>query len=146
LRSFPAGAWRALRWEGAVAILQVLITLLRAAGWIEHLPARISDGPERAILDLLAKMDYADSLAAAVQRSGYQRDHLNRLIKKVTGLTLGQYRAQRRLAKAKELLSQGLQVAAVAVEVGVPDPSYFARWFCRQTGQQPSTWNRCGLC
>jgi AraC family L-rhamnose operon transcriptional activator RhaR len=145
LRSFHAGAGRALRLEGAVAILQVFITLLRAAGWIERVPTRISDGPTQAILDLLAKMDHVDSLAAVVQRSGYQRDHLNRLIKKATGLTLGQYRTQRRLAKAKELLSQGMQVAAVGAVVGLPDQSYFARWFRRQTGQRPSTWIRHGL-
>lgn len=145
LRNFRAGAGHALRWEGAVTILQMLITLLRAVGWIEALPASTSDRSRRALLEMLAKMDYADSLAAVVQRSGYQRDHLNRLIKKATGLTLGQYRAQRRLAKAKELLAQGLQVAAVGAAVSVPDPSYFARWFHRQTGQRPSTWNQRGL-
>jgi AraC family L-rhamnose operon transcriptional activator RhaR len=77
-----------------------------------------------------------------VQRSGYQRDHLNRLVKRETGLTLGQLRMQRRLARAKELLAQGIRVADVAEAVGVLDQNYFARWFRRQTGQPPSRWSR----
>lgn len=142
LRSVHTGPRRVLRWEGAVAILQTLITLLRAAGWIERLPTRHIDSAGRAMREMLAKMDHTDSLATVVQRSGYQRDHLNRLVKKATGLTLGQYRAQARLTKAKELLAQGLQVASVAAAVGLADPNYFARWFRRQTGQRPSTWIR----
>jgi AraC family transcriptional activator of pobA len=132
----------ALHWEGAVAVLQVLITALRSAGWLERVAAVAGGKAGSAIQGMLAKVDHESPLGQVVQKSGYQRDHLNRLVKKETGLTLGQFRAQQRLTKAKELLGQGVQVAAVATAVGLPDQSYFARWFRRQTGQAPSVWGR----
>lgn len=134
-----------LRWEGAAVGLQLLVNLLRIAGWLERAPAALGTGSGRALRQLLAKIDPANPLRRVVQQSGYQRDHLNRLVKKETGLTLGQFRAQRRLARAKELLAQGLRVATVAAAVGLPDQNYFARWFRRQTGLRPSTWIQGGL-
>ena len=145
LLKLQAGASGGLRWESATVILQLLITLLRAAGWLERmrLPSGGTTGP--AIHRLLAKMDPATPLLHVVQRSGYHRDHLNRLVKRETGLTLGQMRTQLRLVKAKELLSHGVQVGNAAAMVGLPDQSYFARWFRRQTGQPPSRWSRHNL-
>jgi AraC family transcriptional activator of pobA len=145
LLKLQAGASGVLRWESATVILQLLITMLRAAGWLERmqLPSGGKTGP--AIHRLLAKMDPATPLLHVVQRSGYNRDHLNRLVKRETGLTLGQLRTQPRLVKAKELLSHGVQVGNVAATVGLPDQSYFARWFRRQTGQPPSRWSRHSL-
>jgi AraC family L-rhamnose operon transcriptional activator RhaR len=138
------GAGGALRWEGAPAVLQLLAMFLRAAGWLERLPPAPAGGAGGVARQLLLKMRADDSLAEVARRSGYQRDYLNRLVKRETGLTLGQYRAQQRLARAKELLAQGLRVADVAAETGMPDQSYFARWFRRQTGRAPSAWGRAG--
>ena len=145
LMKLQAGAGGELRWEGASVVLQVLTTILRAAGWLERVGPALKGKNSSAIQGLLAKVEHEGPLTAVVSRSGYQRDHLNRLVKKETGLTLGQFRAQQRLAKAKELLTQGVQVAEVATAVGLPDQSYFARWFRRQTGQAPSVWSRRGL-
>jgi AraC family L-rhamnose operon transcriptional activator RhaR len=146
------GAGGALRWESAPAVLLLLAMFLRAAGWLERLPSASADGAGAggaggaggAVRQLLLKMRADDSLGEVVRRSGYQRDYLNRLVKRETGLTLGQYRAQQRLARAKALLAQGLRVADVAAETGMPDQSYFARWFRRQTGRVPSAWGRAG--
>jgi AraC family L-rhamnose operon transcriptional activator RhaR len=145
LLRLQAGASGVLRWESAVVILQLLITLLRSAGWLERLPPSSGGKNGSAMHRLLSTMDPDTPLLRIVERSGYQRDHLNRLLKKETGLTLGQFRTRRRLAKAKELLSQGVQVANVAGAVGLLDQSYFARWFRRQTGQPPSHWSRRNL-
>lgn len=142
LMGLQSGAGTALRWEGAVPVLQVLLTLLRAAGWIERVRMPAKSSGNRGVSLLLASLARTESLGDTIQRSGYHRDHLNRLVKKETGLTLGQYRAQLRLAKAKELLESGLQVAHVGAAVGLVDQAYFARWFRRQTGQTPSAWRR----
>jgi AraC family transcriptional activator of pobA len=144
LLRLQAGASGVLRWESAAVILQLLITLLRAANWLERVPAPGNGAGGPVMRRLLSTVDSATPLRHVVQRSGYQRDHLNRLVKRETGLTLGQLRLQRRLAKAKELLGQGIRVADAAEAVGVLDPSYFARWFRRQTGQRPSRWRRRG--
>jgi len=129
-----------LHWESAMVILQILISMLRTAGWLEREQPSARSDTGAAVRRLLTNMDATDSLMHVVQRSGYNRDHLNRLIKKETGLTLGQLRTSRRLAKAKELLSRGMRVGDVAAEIGLPDQSYFARWFRRQTGRSPSRW------
>ena len=142
LLKLQAGASGVLRWESAVAILQLLITLLRSANWLERVPALGGGGGGLVLNRLLSTIESATPLRLIVQRSGYHRDHLNRLVKKETGLTLGQFRTRQRLAKAKELLSQGIQVADVGEAVGMLDQSYFARCFRRQTGQAPSRWNK----
>lgn len=145
LLNLQAGAGGMLRWESATVILQLLITMLRAADWLERPRPPAGTGKGQAIHRLLAQIGPTAALENIVQRSGYHRDHLNRLLKKETGLTLGQIRAQQRLAQAKELLSRGVQVGSAAAMVGLPDQSYFARWFRRQTGQPPSQWSRRGL-
>ncbi|AWI09319.1 helix-turn-helix domain-containing protein [Ereboglobus luteus] len=138
------GAGKAFRWECVPVMLQLLVMFLRAAGWIARLrPAQADElGSGAAVRQLLAKMDKNAALAQVVKQSGYQRDYLNRLVKRETGLTLGRYRAQQRLARAKELLAQGVRVSEVAAETGLPDQSYFARWFKKQTGRMPSAWAR----
>jgi AraC family transcriptional activator of pobA len=130
--------------ESATVILQLVISLLRAAGWLEQVPELTSAPSESAIHRLLYSVDLTTPLQQIVRKSGYQRDHLNRLVKKETGLSLGQVRMQRRLAKAKELLSDGIRVANVANEVGFTDQSYFSRWFRQQTGRVPSHWPQRG--
>jgi AraC family transcriptional regulator, transcriptional activator of pobA len=132
----------ALPIEASILVLQVMVALLRSAGWLPREAAPSGGQPGGAILRLLSGIEPSTPLGEVVGRSGYQRDHLNSLVKRETGLTLGQYRAERRLALAKRLLGEQVQVSAVATSVGLPDQSYFARWFRRQTGQQPSNWGR----
>ncbi|HZL46831.1 MAG TPA: AraC family transcriptional regulator [Opitutaceae bacterium] len=131
-----------LHWEGAMVILELLITMLRAAGWLERARSPSVGETSPAIRQLVASMDPSLPLSYVAKRSGYHRDHLNRLVKKETGLTLGQLRTQQRLAKSCELLAAGIQVREVAATVGLLDQSYFARWFRRQTGRSPSRWKR----
>jgi AraC family transcriptional regulator, transcriptional activator of pobA len=132
----------ALHSVGAALVLQIMITLLRSAGWLPREIPQALGNAGRAISDLLSKMDPATPLREVIRQSGYQRDHLNSLIKRETGITLGQYRSQQRLSLAKRLLTEQVRVSAVATAAGVPDQSYFARWFRKQTGQPPSSWSR----
>lgn len=127
-------------WECAVVVLNVLVMLLRTAGWIQSELAGGRPAGDSAMHRLLLTMPLESTLGSVVARSGYQRDHLNRLLKRQTGLTLGQFRTHRRLDRAKELLGQGMRVGDVAGEIGLPDQSYFARWFRRQTGLAPTQW------
>ncbi|PTX94491.1 AraC family transcriptional regulator [Opitutus sp. ER46] len=139
LMRLQATQGEAVHWEGAPIVLQTLLLCLRAAGWLAT-PMPAARRPSWAIRKLLEDVSLDGSLTEMVRRSGYQRDHLNRLVKEETGLSLGQFRARRRLERAKELLAGGHSVSATAAAVGLPDQAYFARWFRRQTGSKPSGW------
>jgi AraC family transcriptional activator of pobA len=129
-----------LHCTSAAIILELMIALMRSGGWLPREAPPTMGHPGRAISGILAKVDPASELSEVVRQSGYQRDYLNSLLKRETGLTLGQHRAQQRLALAKRLLRDRERVSSVAAAVGLPDQSYFARWFRKQTGQRPSTW------
>lgn len=74
--------------------------------------------------------------------AGYQHDYLNRLLKRHAGLTLGQYRARKLVARAQQLLRQKNSVATVSSMLGFSEPNYFARWFRKQTGMTPTEWRQ----
>jgi AraC family L-rhamnose operon transcriptional activator RhaR len=125
---------------GAALAIQLVVTLLRSAAWLPREAPHSPGNSGKAISDLLQGMDPSSDLSDVIRKSGYQRDHLNALVKRETGLTLGQYRSQQRLLIAKRLLTARQLVAAVAAAIGMNDQSYFSRWFRRQTGQQPRSW------
>jgi len=74
------------------------------------------------------------------RRAGLQKDYLNRLVRRACGLTLGQWRDRELLRAAEKELRRGSRVSAVSGSLGFSDPSYFARWFRKQTGLPPSHW------
>jgi AraC family L-rhamnose operon transcriptional activator RhaR len=79
--------------------------------------------------------------AELAKRVGLQKDYLNRLVRRATGLTLGQWRDRELLRAAEASLRQGHRVAVVASDLGFSDANYFARWFRKQTGLSPSHWS-----
>lgn len=95
----------------------------------------------RKLERLLAAPDAATiSLKSLAHRAGYQHDYLNRVLKQHDGLTLGQLRARKLLARSQQLLRQTDSVADVAEVIGFGDPNYFARWFRKHTGLSPTRW------
>ncbi|MEI6321520.1 MAG: AraC family transcriptional regulator [bacterium] len=74
------------------------------------------------------------------RRVGLQQDHLNRLVRRSIGLTLGQWRDRELLKATEEILSQGGRIQAAAMKLGFSDANYFSRWFRRQTGMTPRSW------
>lgn len=76
--------------------------------------------------------DSVDAMAAKVGMSKY---HFIREFRRVTGVTPWRYVINRRITRAKALLSNtGLSVKQVSYEVGFEDPNYFSRLFARETG------------
>lgn len=74
------------------------------------------------------------------RRVGLQQDYLNRLVRRGTGLTLGQWRARELLKAAERELAKGGAIGEAALRLGFTDANYFSRWFRRQTGMTPGTW------
>jgi AraC family L-rhamnose operon transcriptional activator RhaR len=78
--------------------------------------------------------------AELARRTGWQKDYLNRLVRRACGLTLGQWRDRELLRAAEHELKRGSRIAVISESLGFSDPSYFARWFRKQTGLPPSHW------
>ena len=65
--------------------------------------------------------------------------HLNETVRRTMGKTAGQVIRERMLLEAKRLLLHSdLSVSEVAYHLSFEDPSYFARFFRKHTGQAPA--------
>lgn len=74
------------------------------------------------------------------RRVGLQQDYLNRLLRRSTGLTLGQWRAKELLNASERELARSGTIGDAALRLGFADANYFSRWFRRQTGMTPGSW------
>ncbi len=128
---------------GAV-ILDILDPVLRAIGWLESKGFKresrgaVNTRVEKIINDRIE--DSSLSLSKISKMLGFQGDHLNRLLKKESGLTFSQIRSQLRLRKAQRMLIKGSRIGDVCAAVGMNDQNYFARWFRSQVGTAPTKW------
>jgi len=78
---------------------------------------------------------HLDTLAA---EAGLSRDHLTRLVKGETGLTLVGYIRSRRIHRAAVLLqTSDLPIKQIAYEVGIPDLQHFNKSFRAERGLSP---------
>jgi AraC-like DNA-binding protein len=115
------------------AILAVVARLLG------HAPA--ARAPATTLFDkLLGKVRAPETFGKIAEDLGYHPDHLNRKLKRESGLGLRALRDRVRLESAQAALRQEPTVADAATRTGFDDPNYFARWFRRQTGRTPSAW------
>ena len=81
------------------------------------------------------------SPAIIAKQIGKSVDHLNRQLKRESGVTIGQLLSAARLEEASDLLSQpNAVIGEVASAIGYLDQNYFSRWFRQQTGQTPTEW------
>lgn len=70
-------------------------------------------------------------------------NHLNKSVKAMTGKSVNRCIHEAIVLQAKALLSQGsFPISEVAAEVGLEDPSYFARLFRQYEGLTPSAFRR----
>jgi AraC family transcriptional regulator len=77
------------------------------------------------------------SLAELAALCGVSVRHLTRAFRASRGRSIGDYLADRRIARARQLLASGMHVKSVAFEVGFSAPSNFAAAFLRATGETP---------
>jgi AraC family transcriptional regulator, transcriptional activator of pobA len=126
----------------SVEILKLMALLAHALGLVT--PAKAQSSPViRKVEMLLNAPDCANaSLRTLAQRSGHQQDHLNRLLKRQSGLTLGQLKSRNLLQKAQKLLRQPSLISDVSGVLGFNDPNYFSRWFRKQTNVSPRAWRK----
>lgn len=71
------------------------------------------------------------------------RDYLNRLFKKETGMSLAEYIVEKKMDTARELLVMtDLSVGEVGYWVGYENFSYFSRYFKKITGDSPASYRQ----
>ncbi len=68
--------------------------------------------------------------------------HVTTVVRRKTGLTVGEWIAERRMAHARMLLQngQGQKIDDLSFECGYDDPSHFLRLFKRIHGATPAQW------
>lgn len=116
-----------------------LTTLTAAHGRIVGRSDADGDLPIRTMCRRLSGEPVADvSLAALAADVGMSRAHFSRSFKAETGLTPHAFVALMRVERAKCLLTEGVPIAAAAVDAGFSDQSHFARVFRRFAGATPA--------
>jgi AraC family transcriptional regulator, transcriptional activator of pobA len=81
------------------------------------------------------------SLRDVARELGMTAGHLTTVVRRRTGRTVQDWIIERRMAEARNLLSDtDLSVAEVARRVGMSDPGYFSRQFRRTQGASPREW------
>lgn len=98
---------------------------------------------EPLITQILAELDSRlkedVTLESLASWAGYSPQHLNRVFRKVLGVTPLQHLTRMRLEQAAALLAENqLTVLAIAQSVGISDPYYFSRLFKQHYGQSPA--------
>jgi AraC-like DNA-binding protein len=118
--------------------------LLRANAEAGLLRARSTDPLVGAMLeDLGRRIAEPVTLHDLARRSGFTPQHLNRLFRRVLGVTPLQYLARARMEHAATLLADGrLNIKAIAKKVGYDDPYYFSRMFTQHFGQSPAHYRK----
>ncbi len=107
---------------------------LRRSG--EPLLAEVFAVIERRLAGPLSLRDVAETV-------GMTAGHLTTLVKRRTGRTVGEWITERRMTRARELLSEtDLPISDVARHVGILDPGYFTRQFRRAHDLSPRQWRQ----
>lgn len=83
------------------------------------------------------------ALNTIAQQFHFNPSYLSSLFKRQTGTGLKEYMIQRRIERAKGLLTDSdLKIQQIASRCGYEDDSYFVQLFKRQTGLSPSQYRR----
>jgi AraC family transcriptional activator of pobA len=126
------------RLRAASSTLEILDIVFRALGFLprESLPA---PAVIRKLETLAAnpKLFHVE-VRGICRMAGGNPDHLNRLFKRHTGLTIQRHREAVRIELCKKELLKGRPIGRSAEACGFTDTNYFSRWFRRQTGQSPT--------
>lgn len=101
----------------------------------------------KKMIDMIRR-NYRENLKleALAELFGYSSAYLGKLFKQTTGESFNTYLDKVRMARAKELLSEGLKVYEAAEQVGYTNVDYFHSKFKKYVGTSPSEWKSTNKC
>lgn len=108
----------------------------------------VAEPVDATLVDILAVIDarYAEpslSLAEVAVAVGRSPSQAGRVVRRLTGNTVGHWIEERRMLEARRLLLHDeAKVEVIGRRVGYPDPSYFRRRFRRVHGAPPQAWRQ----
>ena len=92
---------------------------------------------------LLGNMDGGVMVSTIARECGLSDSQFSRSFRRTTGLPPHQWLMQRRIERAKSLLTEGvLNLAQIGQECGFADQSHFTRTFTALAGASPGAWRR----
>lgn len=114
-------------------------TQQRAEAGMSNLLRRIDSFIVDHIDECISRKDVADHVFL-------NADYMNRVVKKETGLSVGEYIVQKKLSVAKFLLREtGMPIGDIVFRVGYTNVAYFNKSFKKETGITPKEYRRrCG--
>lgn len=132
--------------SGAADVLRAWLRILFARVMRLHAlrrPLKATDAHTRLVREFRLSVERSfrerHTLSDYARELGVTADHLNEVVRERTGQPAGKLIRQRRLLDAKRLLSHSdLDIAEVGYQTGFKDPSYFGRFFRRETGRTPA--------
>lgn len=120
-----------------------LLSLLASASDRRRISARGFSTIEAGIRYLQTDEKQALSLDEVAAMCYVTPAYFRRLFRAYAGVSPSEYRARRRVARAKELLrTSTLSVAAVSEHLGFESVSYFCRVFKQRTGLSPAAYQK----
>jgi signal transduction histidine kinase/AraC-like DNA-binding protein/ABC-type sugar transport system substrate-binding protein len=132
------GAYVTLQSKAVLSDAETAAAIRRALAPHERSPQQTGSLVKHAVAYIhqnyrapLTRQEIADAI-------GVNKDYLSRIFRRELGLSPWEYLNRYRVGRAKELLrSTHTSIAAIAAEVGFPDPAYFSRVFQKEAGCSP---------
>lgn len=128
------------------AYLTTLSLLLRRHG-ASAAPAAAMDGAQRHVAQLMELIGrhFRQKLTAGdyARRLGMSATHLNRIVRRITGMTTHDLIIGRSIEEAKRTLAlTGANIQHISDSLGFSDAAYFSRCFRQRTGLAPRDYRR----
>jgi AraC-like DNA-binding protein len=141
---------RRTKWVSVVrSYLHILMVVLRRIADLEQASGSQASALVSHFKQLVAERITSErSVQGYARQLGVSRGHLSNTVKEVTGLTPREIIQQHLVLEAKRLLVHSdLTAAQIAYRIGFDDPSYFGRFFRRETRSSPGRFRRvCRSC
>jgi len=127
------------RFLAAASTLAILDTAFRSLGLLPRNAAPVPSVVRTLESLAVDPRFFHVPIGELCRKAGGNPDHLNRLFRRHTGVTLQRQRDAARLGICKKELSKGGPVGLAGEACGFADANYFSRWFRQQTGLSPTS-------